>query len=176
MDGSIPITPSLRHPNDQTNYHYHPFQMHHNPIPSYSMRPTQNNTHQPQPKNHPTSSGKSSTPHTHRVPHHFNHHTSKTDLTNKSIIFPHTEEKLSWLQSFENLKLYKKIYGDCNVPQKYKMNVKLGGWVVRFTFQHFSCFFFPVFILLCLFSLSYLLMQFVAFTNIITPPSIICVE
>ena len=26
---------------------------------------------------------------------------------------------------------YKKIYGDCNVPQKYKLNVKLGGWVVR---------------------------------------------
>lgn len=48
------------------------------------------------------------------------------------IVFPHVEEKLTWQQSFENLKIYKNIYGDCNVPQKYKLNVKLGGWVVRF--------------------------------------------
>lgn len=45
-------------------------------------------------------------------------------------IYPHMEEKLTWQQSFENLQIYKRTYGDCNVPQKYKLNVKLGGWVV----------------------------------------------
>lgn len=49
----------------------------------------------------------------------------------KAPIYPHQHEKLTWLQSFENLQVYKDTYGDCNVPQKYKSNVKLGGWVVR---------------------------------------------
>lgn len=43
--------------------------------------------------------------------------------------YPHLGEKLTWQQSYENLKVYKKTYGDCNVPQKYKENPKLGGWV-----------------------------------------------
>ena len=47
-----------------------------------------------------------------------------------SPIFPHQEEKLTWQQSYENLQVYMRTYGDCNVPQKYKLNVKLGGWVV----------------------------------------------
>ena len=66
---------------------------------------------------------------------HRNHmhtpHPSDSNSINKTIIFPHSDDKLTWEQSFENLKIYKHIYGDCNVPQKYKMNVKLGGWVVR---------------------------------------------
>jgi hypothetical protein len=57
--------------------------------------------------------------------------------TDKAIVFPHSEDKLTWQQSFENLQLYKRIYGDCNVPQKYKMNVKLGGWVVRICMEIF---------------------------------------
>lgn len=44
--------------------------------------------------------------------------------------YPHMEEKLTWMQSYENLQVYKLTYGDCNVPQKYRHNVKLGGWVV----------------------------------------------
>lgn len=48
----------------------------------------------------------------------------------KRPAFPHLGEKLTWQQSFENLKVYKQTYGDCNVPQKYKLNTKLGGWVV----------------------------------------------
>jgi hypothetical protein len=43
--------------------------------------------------------------------------------------FPHQGEKLTWNESYENLLVYKNHYGDCNVPQKYKGNVKLGGWV-----------------------------------------------
>jgi Helicase associated domain len=45
--------------------------------------------------------------------------------------YPHGGDKLSWQQSYDNLKVYKETYGDCDVPQKYKHNVKLGGWVVR---------------------------------------------
>lgn len=45
-------------------------------------------------------------------------------------IYPHIDDKLTWQQSFENLQVYKRAYGDCNVPQKYKLNIKLGGWVV----------------------------------------------
>jgi hypothetical protein len=61
----------------------------------------------------------------------------------RAPVYPHEGEKLTWLQSFENLKVYKRTYGDCNVPQKYKGNVKLGGWVVSVTllntFQKRSC-------------------------------------
>lgn len=52
--------------------------------------------------------------------------------------YPHKGEKLTWQQSFENLQVYKQTYGDCDVPQKYKHNVKLGGWVVRI-FQQWEC-------------------------------------
>jgi Helicase associated domain len=48
----------------------------------------------------------------------------------RAPVYPHMEEKLTWQQSFENLQVYKLTYGDCNVPQKYRHNVKLGGWVV----------------------------------------------
>lgn len=44
--------------------------------------------------------------------------------------YPHIGDKLSWQQSYENLMVYKEAYGDCDVPQKYKENTKLGGWVV----------------------------------------------
>lgn len=54
-----------------------------------------------------------------------------TDPGGKRPAFPHNGEKLTWQQSFENLQAYKQTYGDCNVPQKYKLNQKLGGWVVR---------------------------------------------
>jgi hypothetical protein len=47
----------------------------------------------------------------------------------RAPIFPHSGDKLTWQQSFENLQVYQQIYGDCNVPQKYKENRKLGGWV-----------------------------------------------
>jgi len=53
------------------------------------------------------------------------------DVGGKCPPFPHLGEKLTWQQSFENLQVYKEAYGDCNVPQKYKINTKLGGWVVR---------------------------------------------
>lgn len=77
--------------------------------------------------------------------------------------FPHSGDKLTWEQSYENLQAYKDVFGvrsfvlletsslslhscsqngifrllmlhhhipqDCNVPQKYKDNRKLGGWV-----------------------------------------------
>jgi len=52
------------------------------------------------------------------------------DEGGKRPVFPHGGEKLTWQQSFENLIVYKQTYGDCNVPQKYKLNPKLGGWVV----------------------------------------------
>jgi hypothetical protein len=54
---------------------------------------------------------------------------------NKSPIYPHLDEKLTWQQSFENLQVYQRTYGDCNVPQKYKLNIKLGGWVVSLKFS-----------------------------------------
>lgn len=52
--------------------------------------------------------------------------------------YPHEGDKLTWQQSYENLKVYKESYGDCDVPQKYKHNVKLGGWVVRAAI-HVTC-------------------------------------
>lgn len=45
--------------------------------------------------------------------------------------YPHEGDKLTWQQSYENLQVYKDTYGDCDVPQKYRHNIKLGGWVVR---------------------------------------------
>jgi len=53
------------------------------------------------------------------------------DMGGKRPVFPHAGEKLSWQQSFDNLVVYKTTFGDCNVPQKFKLNPKLGGWVVR---------------------------------------------
>jgi hypothetical protein len=44
-------------------------------------------------------------------------------------VLPHQGGKLSWQESYENLVAYKDHYGDCIVPQKYKGNPKLGGWV-----------------------------------------------
>jgi Helicase associated domain len=52
------------------------------------------------------------------------------DDDGETPVFPYQGEKLTWKQSFENLQVYKKVHGDCNVPQKYKHNNKLGGWVV----------------------------------------------
>lgn len=43
--------------------------------------------------------------------------------------FPHLQDKLTWMQSYENLVAYKAYYGDCHVPQKFKFNPKLGRWV-----------------------------------------------
>ena len=54
-----------------------------------------------------------------------------SELEGKSPVFPHDGEKLTWQQSYENLLVYKQAFGDCNVPQKFKLNMKLGGWVVR---------------------------------------------
>ena len=34
-----------------------------------------------------------------------------------------------WEQMFACLKDYKNIHGNCNVPQRYKLNLSLGGWV-----------------------------------------------
>jgi Helicase associated domain len=85
---------------------YHPFPYSHAALKPPRSSPT--SMYQPQDRLHPR---------------------SPTGTT--PIVFPHVEEKLTWQQSFENLKIYKHIYGDCNVPQKYKLNVKLGGWVVR---------------------------------------------
>ena len=57
------------------------------------------------------------------------------EMGGKCPIFPHAGEKLTWQQSYDNLQVYKQAFGDCNVPQKFKMNLKLGGWVVRFFFD-----------------------------------------
>lgn len=60
------------------------------------------------------------------------------EMGGKCPIFPHAGEKLTWQQSYDNLQVYKQAFGDCNVPQKFKMNLKLGGWVVRFFFDRLS--------------------------------------
>jgi len=54
----------------------------------------------------------------------------KNTSDGKTPIYPHIGEKLTWEQSFQNLQVYKNVFGDCNVPQKYRGNPKLGGWVV----------------------------------------------
>lgn len=35
----------------------------------------------------------------------------------------------SWLQRYEELKVYKRACGNCLVPQRYKKNPQLGRWV-----------------------------------------------
>jgi len=40
-------------------------------------------------------------------------------------------KQVGWDERFEQLKGYKKDHGDCNVPQKYNANPKLGKWVDR---------------------------------------------
>ena len=35
----------------------------------------------------------------------------------------------NWWKQFRKLEEYKQEHGDCNVPQHYKANLKLGGWV-----------------------------------------------
>ena len=140
----------LHYPHHAPNgaSHLQPQLQHHFPHhPMYAMRPIpHHHHHHPQPHHLHHSSAPlghskvSMTPEQHGQYHHRNsmhtstphhHHSDHIGMNNKSIIFPHSEDKLTWQQSFENLKIYKRIYGDCNVPQKYKMNVKLGGWVVR---------------------------------------------
>jgi superfamily II DNA or RNA helicase len=37
----------------------------------------------------------------------------------------------TWKKRYEELKKFKKKYGHCNVPHKYKDNPRLGGWVVQ---------------------------------------------
>ncbi|MBF8981938.1 Helicase associated domain protein [Lutibacter sp. B2] len=55
----------------------------------------------------------------------------QVDLLN-SIGFVWTlEKKIIWDEKIEELKQYYKQNGDCNVPQRYKCNVKLGGWVAK---------------------------------------------
>lgn len=36
---------------------------------------------------------------------------------------------VAWEARFEQLKQYQVEHGDCNVPQKYTDNPKLGAWV-----------------------------------------------
>ena len=36
---------------------------------------------------------------------------------------------VSWEERFEELKDYRKLHGNCNVPQKYQQNKQLGSWV-----------------------------------------------
>lgn len=36
---------------------------------------------------------------------------------------------VAWEARFEQLKQYQVEHGDCNVPQKYTDNTKLGAWV-----------------------------------------------
>jgi hypothetical protein len=46
--------------------------------------------------------------------------------------YPHGGYKLSWQQSYENLKVYNEMYGNCDVSTMGdKHNFKLGCWVVR---------------------------------------------
>jgi Helicase associated domain len=131
------VGPTMSHLQPQ---HYPP---HHHPM--YAMRPIQHHHHPHHHHHHNLSSaplghsklsmtgehGHYSRNTMHTTPMHTTPHHSDNIGINKPIVFPHSDDKLTWQQSFENLKIYKRIYGDCNVPQKYKMNVKLGGWVVR---------------------------------------------
>ena len=122
--------------NDDPNFHLHhphPPHLHHPHHHMYPMRPIPHHHHF---SHSSVPLGQSKVPSTADLGHHHrpnNMHTPHHgDIINihKPIVFPHSDDKLTWQQSFENLKIYKRIYGDCNVPQKYKMNVKLGGWVV----------------------------------------------
>jgi hypothetical protein len=127
--------------NDDPNFHLHhphyphPPHLHHSHHNMYTMRPIQHQHHQHHFNHASTPLGHSKVPITadngHHQPNsmHTPHHGDIINI-NKPIVFPHSDDKLTWQQSFENLKIYKRIYGDCNVPQKYKLNVKLGGWVV----------------------------------------------
>jgi len=56
--------------------------------------------------------------------------------TNAFPHFPHAGDKLTWQQSYENLQAYAAHYGDCHVPQKYRGNPKLGGWVNKQRKKH----------------------------------------
>ncbi|KAL3802882.1 hypothetical protein ACHAWO_010381 [Cyclotella atomus] len=37
--------------------------------------------------------------------------------------------RVSWDEQYEQLKVYKREHGNCNVPQKYEADEKLGRWV-----------------------------------------------
>ena len=40
-------------------------------------------------------------------------------------------KKPKWTLRFEELELFKKVHGHCNVPQRYSPNSQLGHWVMR---------------------------------------------
>jgi Helicase associated domain len=129
------ITPTRYHPmNENPHFHYpqpHPLLLSHpQQVPVhpflYPMRPSQQYTNEPVVR-----SGNNTAP-TEQIRSSHQNNGNRRSCETKAVVYPHSEEKLTWQQSFENLKIYKRIYGDCNVPQKYKMNVKLGGWVVCF--------------------------------------------
>lgn len=83
-------------------------------------------------------------------------HRPRHQAHNKGPQFPYQGDKLSWQQSLDNLKVYRDHYGvretidltkavndpssnhfflllctpqNCNVPQKYSLNPKLGRWI-----------------------------------------------
>lgn len=45
--------------------------------------------------------------------------------------YKHRIGKLTWEQSFENLKVYEEINGHCNVPRYFNDHPQLGSWVHR---------------------------------------------
>lgn len=48
-------------------------------------------------------------------------------LENLGFVWKPLDE--DWLKNFEALVVYKKEFGDCNVPQKWRRNPQLGAWV-----------------------------------------------
>ncbi len=46
-------------------------------------------------------------------------------------VVPHSERQNAWKVKFDELKAYKSIVGNCDVPQAYKTNPALGKWVSK---------------------------------------------
>ena len=44
--------------------------------------------------------------------------------------FRATPISVDWEVRFQQLVEYKRVHGDCNVPQRYKANPQLGTWVI----------------------------------------------
>lgn len=127
--------PAPYHSNPPSYYEYQPYNHHyHHPRPYYYPP-----AHPPPPppesmyQNYSPPRFEPRTPRVNtqqsKAEHREEKNSSPSSTSERFPTFPHDGKKLTWMESFENLQAYKNHYGDCNVPQKYKGNTKLGGWV-----------------------------------------------
>jgi len=164
----VSVTPNKRRKMSFPGYHHH-----NHPPPSYLDYPPPHPPSQIH-YNHPNHQHQH-----HPYQHHYRPpppaHPTPKDLDRESVIivrsprlqspdseprekpfpnFPHKGDKLTWQESYDNLVAYKEHYGDCNVPQKYKGNPKLGTFEIFLGERELSSIFYGGLVFACIARIS----------------------